>query len=306
MKRFADLSRDLEFPMGIGLPGRVWRTGDPDLARGHPARLELCRVRPLSRPVSSARSPFRSRSHREYGASSSCTRTRPESRDDELFPVLRRLGRQIGQQVERRRAEEAVRQSEALRGAVLESALDCVITMNHEGTNRRVQPGRRGGPSDIAARTSWASRSPTSSSLRRCARPIETGSSAISRRGEMTIIGKRLELDRHARRRHRVSRRGRDHAHRKPGTRRCSPVTCATSASAGAARRAWSACRDRRALERRDHRRQARRRGGRVESRAPSASTATPRRRRSAGTSASTVPPHLKEEAAGLIRRTDR
>src|SRR2546423_902772 len=33
----------------------------------------------------------------------------------------------------RRRAEEAVRQGEALRGAVLESALDCVITMNHEG-----------------------------------------------------------------------------------------------------------------------------------------------------------------------------
>ena len=46
---------------------------------------------------------------------------------------LARLGREIGQQVVRRRAEEAVRQSEALRGAVLESALDCMITMNHEG-----------------------------------------------------------------------------------------------------------------------------------------------------------------------------
>src|SRR4051795_10499414 len=47
--------------------------------------------------------------------------------------VVARIGRQIGQQVGRRRAEEAMRQSEALRGAVLESALDCVITMNHEG-----------------------------------------------------------------------------------------------------------------------------------------------------------------------------
>ena len=27
MKNFNDLSRDLEFPMGIGLPGRVWQEG---------------------------------------------------------------------------------------------------------------------------------------------------------------------------------------------------------------------------------------------------------------------------------------
>jgi PAS domain S-box-containing protein len=53
--------------------------------------------------------------------------------DHALMATTARLGEQIGQQVERRRAEEAVRQSEALRGAVLESALDCVITMNHEG-----------------------------------------------------------------------------------------------------------------------------------------------------------------------------
>ena len=58
------------------------------------------------------------------------SRRRP---DHELMEIVAALGRQIGQQVERRRAEEAVRQSEALRGAVLESALDCVITMNHEG-----------------------------------------------------------------------------------------------------------------------------------------------------------------------------
>ena len=43
------------------------------------------------------------------------------------------VGRYIGQHIERRRAEEAVRRGEAVRGAVLESAIDSVITMNHEG-----------------------------------------------------------------------------------------------------------------------------------------------------------------------------
>ena len=43
------------------------------------------------------------------------------------------VGRYIGQHIERRRAEEAVRRGEAVRGAVLDSAIDSVITMNHEG-----------------------------------------------------------------------------------------------------------------------------------------------------------------------------
>ena len=53
--------------------------------------------------------------------------------DPALMQAMASAGRYIGQHLERRRVEEAVRRAEALRGAVLESALDCVITMNHEG-----------------------------------------------------------------------------------------------------------------------------------------------------------------------------
>lgn len=133
MKRFADLSRELEFPMGIGLAGRVWRTGDPtwlqdirldsSFARGQ-AAVAAGLVGAIAFPITVAQGV--------RGVVELYTDTAREP-DGELFPVLRRLGRQIGQHVERRRAEDAVRQSEALRGAVLESALDCVITMNQEG-----------------------------------------------------------------------------------------------------------------------------------------------------------------------------
>ena len=43
------------------------------------------------------------------------------------------LGQQIGQFMRRRRAENELRASEARHRAVLETALDCIIGMNHEG-----------------------------------------------------------------------------------------------------------------------------------------------------------------------------
>ena len=57
----------------------------------------------------------------------------PRRPDPSLMEAMTRVGRYIGQHMERRRAEEAVRRGEAVRGAVLESAIDSVITMNHEG-----------------------------------------------------------------------------------------------------------------------------------------------------------------------------
>ena len=43
------------------------------------------------------------------------------------------LGSQIGQFVERRRAEQAVRDADARKSAILNAAFDCVVTMDHNG-----------------------------------------------------------------------------------------------------------------------------------------------------------------------------
>ena len=53
--------------------------------------------------------------------------------DAELLATMSALGDQIGQAVERRRDAEALGAKEARHRAMLDAALDCVITMDHEG-----------------------------------------------------------------------------------------------------------------------------------------------------------------------------
>src|SRR5438132_5343905 len=193
MTRFADLSRDLEFPMGIGLPGRVWRTGDPtwlkdirldsSFARGQ-AAVAAGLVGAIAFPITVEQGV---RGVVELYTDSA------HAPDDELFPVLRRLGRQIGQHVERRRAEEAVRQSEALRSAVIESVLDCVITINHEGL---IVEFNRAAENTFGYRRADAVGKPLVEliippSLRE---RHTVGLARYNSTGESTVLGQRLEL----------------------------------------------------------------------------------------------------------------
>ena len=53
--------------------------------------------------------------------------------DEHLLETMRDLGSQVGQYVARRHAEEAVRASESQLRAMLEAALDAVVTMDHTG-----------------------------------------------------------------------------------------------------------------------------------------------------------------------------
>ena len=53
--------------------------------------------------------------------------------DERLLATMRALGTLLGQFVARRRAEEKVRASESLLRAMLEAALDAVVTMDADG-----------------------------------------------------------------------------------------------------------------------------------------------------------------------------
>ena len=53
--------------------------------------------------------------------------------DERLLETMRVLGSQVGQFVARRQAEEEVRASESRLRAMLEAALDAVVTMDHRG-----------------------------------------------------------------------------------------------------------------------------------------------------------------------------
>ena len=101
------------------------------------------------------------------------------------------LGSQVGEFIERQRAAEALRASEERKGAMLESALDCVITIDHEGRVVEFNPaaeqifgytreeavGTGAGGADHPARRS------ASATARRCGAPSRRASRASSASG---------------------------------------------------------------------------------------------------------------------------
>jgi PAS domain S-box-containing protein len=130
---FAAVTRARTFDPGIGLPGRVWSSG-------RPAWIEDV-VEDLNFP----RAPFAARAglHAAFGFPIlvegevlgvveffSRELRRP---DDKLLQLVETLGSQIGQYIERRTAEEAVRISEARKAGVLASVLDGIVTIDHLG-----------------------------------------------------------------------------------------------------------------------------------------------------------------------------
>src|SRR5207247_7011558 len=60
--------------------------------------------------------------------------------DEALLAMMAAIGSQMGQFIERKRAEGAVRESEARKGAILETALDGIITTDHQGRITELTP----------------------------------------------------------------------------------------------------------------------------------------------------------------------
>ena len=130
---FVAVTKSLVFERGRGLPGRVWGTGQPawivDLADDpNFPRADEAAAAGL---VSALCFPTRSAG----GVLGAIELYSPEPRipDDELLATMASIGAQIGQIVVRRRAERSVRESEERKRAILASALDCVITIDHNG-----------------------------------------------------------------------------------------------------------------------------------------------------------------------------
>src|SRR5262249_51837283 len=57
----------------------------------------------------------------------------PRQIDRSLLALMEAAGAQIGQFIERRRAEQRVAESEALYSAIVNAALDCVVTIDSAG-----------------------------------------------------------------------------------------------------------------------------------------------------------------------------
>ena len=130
---FEALSERITLAPGEGLPGRVVASGEPawivdpaenaNFPRAAVARaygLHAAFGFPLLNPRG------------VVGMMEFFTRD-PRQPDDRLLDTMREVGSQIGQYVARRHAEESVRASESRMRAMLEAALDAVVTMQHTG-----------------------------------------------------------------------------------------------------------------------------------------------------------------------------
>jgi PAS domain S-box-containing protein len=133
LHEFRRLSRRLTFNPGLGLLGRVWVSGepawivdvceDPNFARAEVARRAGLHAA-VGLPVLSAGVVL--------GVMEFLGRDARPADPGEL-ELLRTLGRHVGEHVARARAEQRLRATEDLSASIVEAALDCVITMDHEG-----------------------------------------------------------------------------------------------------------------------------------------------------------------------------
>jgi len=132
--------REFTFAPGIGLPGRVWEGRKPvwvvDVALDSnfprfPLAVERDLHSAMAFPVLAGGvvvgvMEFFSRDTREP--------------DADLLEMVATVGGQLGQFFERKRAETSLRDSEARKSAILETALDCIIGMDHEGIVTEFNP----------------------------------------------------------------------------------------------------------------------------------------------------------------------
>ncbi|HYO60645.1 MAG TPA: SpoIIE family protein phosphatase [Actinomycetota bacterium] len=130
---FVDVSKSLLVPYGGGLPGIVWETGqaewvtnvdeNPGFVRASAARQADLHAAILF-PV-----------HCGDTVTGVLEFFSPEIRepDHELLRMMEAIGGQIGQFVQRENVQDEVRASEARKSAILEAALDCIVSMDHHG-----------------------------------------------------------------------------------------------------------------------------------------------------------------------------
>jgi len=132
-EEFETVSRTITLAAGEGLPGRVWRSGEPAWVPDVLEDDNFPREAAARRAGLHAAFCFPIRSAGGILGVIEFFSDQARELEADLLETMETLGDQIGQAVERRRDAEALRDKEARHRALLEAALDCVVTMDHRG-----------------------------------------------------------------------------------------------------------------------------------------------------------------------------
>jgi PAS domain S-box-containing protein len=193
VKGFEEATRSIGFAPGLGLPGRVWASGEPawigDVTRdGNFPRAHAAADAGMHGGVA-----FPIRGHDGVLGVMEFFASEMHEPDPRLLEMMVVAGAQVGQFMERKLAEAEIRHSEALKSAILESAIDCLIAIDHEGRVLEFNPAAErtfGYPRDEAIGREMAELIIPPHLRDRHRR----GLARVVAGGEGPVLGKRIEL----------------------------------------------------------------------------------------------------------------
>ena len=132
-REFEQLNRSIELTVGEGLPGRVWESGEPEWIADVSADANFPRRAQARRAGLRAAFCFPVRSASGVLGVIEFFTGELREPDRELLSTMTTLGDLIGQTLERRRDAEALRYKDARYRAMLDTALDPIVTIDHQG-----------------------------------------------------------------------------------------------------------------------------------------------------------------------------
>ena len=127
---FLVLGEGLRLERGTGLPGRAWAEDEPVHVADLSGEGDFPQHAAAARAGLRAGIAFPIKAGEETVGVVELFSRSPIELDGSLQESLAILGQQVGQFLKRRRVEEELRGSEALKGAILTSALDCIVTID--------------------------------------------------------------------------------------------------------------------------------------------------------------------------------
>ena len=132
---FQEASRPVTYACGAGRPGRAWADGRSVWAddAGAPAVTVVARAEEEAAQGLREAFAFPVLFGAEVLGVIECFRRDPQDHDEALCETLHSIGSQIGRFLKHRQAEDAVRESEARKAAILEAAVDAIITLDRAG-----------------------------------------------------------------------------------------------------------------------------------------------------------------------------
>jgi PAS domain S-box-containing protein len=137
---FAVATKEALFPSGVGLPGRVWASGKPvwieDVARDPnfpraPAAQEAGIHAALAFPICLGG---------EVLGVIECFNRAVVAPNTDLLRLTSIVGNHVGQFIGRKRVETAVMEEQRRTRAMLDTALDAIVAMDHDGTITEFNP----------------------------------------------------------------------------------------------------------------------------------------------------------------------